>query len=240
MKCYLPTASQTAPLAKVGLSECFFTPTLGVIIYYLILKKVNLMETQIPMRQKTYIVASQEKDGPWSLAYVSQVYGTIFGIYTNFEISHEDQGFQCRTVNCKIGNFKGLIMLGIKDVTVQKVIDPETLKPMLLMDVYVKGLETRRDFRVDLSALDMVVEEGTKIKVQRHLIPMHDGQAEFGGLFDTEYYYRDAPNANVVDFEQHAEAFFAYKNGYPSEIRETSLSEYSPFCVESERFIKIE
>ena len=198
------------------------------------------MDKQIPINHKTYVVASEQHDGPWSLAYVSQVYGTIFGIYTNMETEQKKDRFICRRIHLKLGNFKGLVMLGISNVVVTPQPDPITGEPMLLLDVEVKGLETQREYSVDLSDQLIEVQEGTKIVIQRHLKPMHASTPEYDGLFDTEFYYRDAPDANVVDFAQHAEAFFAYKNGQPSEIRENILSEFTPGCIMATRYIKIE
>lgn len=198
------------------------------------------MKSQNSMNHKTYVVASEASDGPWSLAYVSQVYGTIFGVYTNIEIVKKGDRNICRRIHFKLGNFKGLIMLGITKVNVRTQSDPVSGNKGLLIDLEVKGLETTREHTVDLIDQGITIEEGTLMELQRHLAPLHKHLAEDGGLFDTEFYYRDSPQTNVVEFAQHAPAYHAYKSGQASEIREAALSEYTPICILAQRFIKIE
>jgi len=189
---------------------------------------------------RTYVVASEQEEGPWSLAYVSQVYGTIFGVYSNLEIEQKGSQFFCNKIHLKLGNFKGLMMLGISDVKARQAEDPNTGEPTIVLDVYIQGLANKRSHTVDLQAQKINICEGSKIVVQRHLVPLHTDQAEEHGLFDTEFYYRDSPNANVVNFAQHAEAFHAYKSGQASEIREAMLNEIWIACINASRYVKIE
>lgn len=138
--------------------------------------------------------------------YSSQLYGTFFIVYANFETSEDSDNYFLHKIKLKIINYKGLINLGITGASFYKTegCDPENpiINNKNIMLNYKGGyieLKVRALYNSDNDILVDNISEPIKISknnsylnVTRKLDQMHGDDRVFeNGVFDNEFFYRD-------------------------------------------------
>ncbi len=134
-------------------------------------------------------------DQRYQLIYTSQVYGTFFGIYAYFNINETTLD----SIRFKLINYKGIINIGIEDITHQINESNKTIE----FNITIKGVSEHQDFP-HLSNNSSAGSGGYSINVplanirnyyleiNRKIIPLGaPGKDTVNNVFDSEFYYRD-------------------------------------------------
>lgn len=157
--------------------------------------------------------------------YASQLYGTLFGIYANFECIYEqEKPIKIKSIRFKLINYKGYVNIGLiyvkdyfdkeLDDEVYKAVEKEIDKEVIYL--YVQPLKSSSEhvnFEFTNGGLDLRVKN--QIIFERIVKPLNDrikGENELGNsqkeiFFDQEFNYRDGyyetynkPRPGHIDF----------------------------------------
>ena len=202
-------------------------------------------------KYKTYAATCEfEKNSIWTQLYVSQSYGTLFGLYGCIETKKTDGVHTLKRIQLELLNFKGTLDLAIdEDSTKVRV-----LQKHIIIELGVCALGTpykcKKGFHRHLTEDSMVL-------VRKTLVPMNKTKGN-ERVFDTEFAYRDSTNSITYDLK-YAGKYLDYKQakwrvdpderrileGWPGTVISAANADLgpraagTPACPTGTRFIRL-
>ncbi|MBW1295610.1 hypothetical protein [Aquimarina litoralis] len=182
--------------------------------------KDSISKTSDLLNTFSTISFNQKHKDVWQPVYMSQLYGTFFGVYGKFNFDKESNSIE---VDFKTINYKGIINIGIKKaelskpnrnrirVKESKLDDPKhinvisfTLKVAGLVvekekndqNPYLNNPFPKSDFSKRKATYTIpeeidISKDNLYLEIIRELEPLDEGHWSIHGIFDNEHYYRD-------------------------------------------------
>ena len=131
--------------------------------------------------------------------YASQLYGTFFAIYGKFHLKSEDENFYyLDSIDLSIVNYKGLFNILIKDYHFLPN-TPNSNDSTLIIEV--RALKGNEFQRVDCKGQRFRKDGSSYLHVDRRVAYLHSrGVALDSGVYDTEFFYREGVDFDVVPY----------------------------------------
>jgi len=160
---------------------------------------INLKQLIMQLHEDYQGTISLKNNMGYQEVYSSQNYGTFYSLYIRLNIdkktSGSDDEWTFSNIEFKIINYKGVINLGIRDVTFSLSSD----ETELIFEAAVEGLYGIRNMPVTKPAPTFTIDTSklTKITIQRTLMQMtafnqdKNPNHEDNLVFDNEFFYRD-------------------------------------------------
>ena len=160
-------------------------------------KPIEIMNEEDALDNLTNTVLLSEGDEKFQFVYATQLYGSIFGLYANFQVRDIGDTATIEKIHLFGVNYKGPVCLGITRVS-----PPEVNGIDLELEVFLQANDTTVHTPVFTVNTDLEVTRDTELKVIRELDPMsgatyYDNDAPItdrsfvNGKFDSEFFARD-------------------------------------------------
>ncbi|WP_024772144.1 hypothetical protein [Aquimarina macrocephali] len=170
----------------------------------------------------------KEKDERYQLVYSSQMYGTFFGVYACFTVSKTT----VESVRFKLINYKGPLNIGLKHVDFLGLIE-EQLEPekdditgpiinCMAFDLTLQALHPEVTFPPKTDPEQLIncnltdLQNDHYLSVRRKFEKIGSSAIE-GGIFDSEFYYRDGLRSEY----EFGNNFQTYRQGRPEKTQLT-------------------